>query len=200
MQLNFAQTGEISVGVWMDSDRAFFYCLNFLIIQGPSELSVRYIDNIFSIKLAWKNRTTLELDNFLVICVILEVTAREICQSIYFFLMVKFYLFSRCLGMSFWDIMLSFSSVDIPPSSDHAFPDWYIVTTNLIVLLLLCYLDWIQFVWPTFWCFMFSISFVQVDDWQNLCKSARSSQLFKKLWCGCCTGRCQICRTAYAGC
>lgn len=57
---------------WIVTELSFF-CLNFLTIQGPLELSVRYIDNIFSIKPALKTRTTLNLDNLFFV-VILEVT------------------------------------------------------------------------------------------------------------------------------
>jgi len=54
--------------------------------SGPSERSVRYIDNIFGIKLAAKNRTTFELDN-LFWAVILEVTGGSIPKLwvVYFF-------------------------------------------------------------------------------------------------------------------
>lgn len=42
--------------------------------------------------------------------------------------------------------MLSFNSIDIFPRSYHAFPGCYIVTANLIMLLLIFYLDWIKVV------------------------------------------------------
>lgn len=79
-----------------------FFCLNILTIQGPLKLSVRYIDNICSIKLAPKNRITLELDNLLFFVVILEVTGGKYSKAfcLFFFLMVKCYLFFQCLCVS----------------------------------------------------------------------------------------------------
>lgn len=62
-------------------------------------------------------------------------------KNTFIFLMAKFYLFFHCSGVFIRDMMLSFSTIDVPLSNDHAFPDHYIVTPNLIMIVLICYLD-----------------------------------------------------------